>query len=103
MGGSFFSRFSSIHTASRPDALLAFLDEYAALELVQEHKRRATDALELAGGRHVLDVGCGTGVDLVSMLERVRPGGRAVGIDVSARAIAEANRRLGGAPDATAI
>jgi ubiquinone/menaquinone biosynthesis C-methylase UbiE len=101
--GSFWSRFASIDTEARPEALLRFLDEYAALEPVQEHKRRATDALMLAPGDEVLDVGCGTGVDLAGMLERVRPGGRVCGVDASALAVAQANRRLAGAPGATVL
>jgi ubiquinone/menaquinone biosynthesis C-methylase UbiE len=102
-GGSFWSRFASIDTEARPDALLEFLDEYAALAPVQEHKRRATDALALRPGDEVLDIGCGTGVDLPGMLERVRPGGRVCGIDASALAVAQARRRMVDASDATVL
>lgn len=33
-------------------------------------------------GQSVLDVGCGTGSSLFPAAQRVRPGGRAVGIDI---------------------
>jgi SAM-dependent methyltransferase len=41
----------------------------------------------------VLDVDCGTGADLIAIAERLPPGSRATGIDVSASVIAEARRR----------
>ena len=80
----------------RPDMLLDFLDDYAALDAVREHKLRATDALGLTPGRCVLDVGCGTGADLLAMLERVRPDGSVTGIDVSLRALERARARVAG-------
>ena len=48
------------------------------------------DALDLAPGDHVLEVGCGTGNLLALAAERVGPTGRAVGIDRDTRQIAVA-------------
>jgi ubiquinone/menaquinone biosynthesis C-methylase UbiE len=93
---SFGSSFANIDAHARPDALLGFLDDVAALEPVRRSKRQATDALELRPGDRVLDIGCGTGVDLAEMFERVVPGGTVTGLDLSARAAAAAAARTGG-------
>jgi ubiquinone/menaquinone biosynthesis C-methylase UbiE len=90
---SFWSRYRDVDADERPDAMLAILDGYAALEPVRELKRKATEALELRDGSRVLDVGCGTGVDLLPMLDAVRPTGTVTGVDVSRRAVEEVERR----------
>lgn len=41
------------------------------------------DAAELQGGQWALDVGCGCGGTTFSAAQRVRPGGKVVGIDIS--------------------
>lgn len=41
------------------------------------------DAVRLRPGERVIDVGCGTGTTTLEAARRVRPGGSAVGIDVS--------------------
>ena len=96
---SFGSDFTSMDSATRTDELLGFLDEVAATEVVREVKRRATAALELAPGDRILDIGCGTGVDLEEMLEPTLPGGHVTGIDVSVAAIEEADRRFAARPE----
>ncbi|MCW2985587.1 MAG: methyltransferase protein [Conexibacter sp.] len=57
--------------------------------------------LALRGDETVLDLGCGTGRVTAQLLERLGPEGRAIGIDGSARMVAEAARRLGGDPRAS--
>lgn len=50
----------------------------------------ALEALPLAPGMRVLEIGCGPGALARAMAARVAPGGAVVGIDRSARAIAQA-------------
>jgi cyclopropane fatty-acyl-phospholipid synthase-like methyltransferase len=48
------------------------------------------EALPLAPGMRVLEIGCGPGALARAMAERVAPGGAVVGIDRAPRAIAQA-------------
>ena len=73
--------------------MLEFLDAVAGTEPIREVKRRATRALALTPGDRVLDIGCGTGVDLDEMLAPTLPGGEVTGIDVSEIAVARAAGR----------
>lgn len=94
MSGSFGPGFRALDAAESPDALLEFLDRFASVPAVRSMKREATRALGLGPGDRVLDVGCGTGVDLLEMLEQTLPGGSVVGIDSSSRAVEAAANRL---------
>lgn len=71
--------------------LIAYLDSVARTSV--EDKRSSYDALGLAAGMSVLDLGCGTGDDVRAMAEIVGPRGRACGVDASAAMIAEAQAR----------
>lgn len=51
------------------------------------------EAAELQPGERVLDVGCGNGVTTIEAATRVRPGGVAVGVDVSPPMLAVARER----------
>jgi SAM-dependent methyltransferase len=57
---------------------------------------RTMDALDLRAGDAVLDVGCGCGQTTLALAERVGPGGRVDGVDISAPMLAEARRRASG-------
>lgn len=47
----------------------------------------ALDTLGLRSGMRVLDAGCGAGVHLGLLAERIAPGGRVVGLDIDATAL----------------
>jgi SAM-dependent methyltransferase len=68
----------------RTDALNLFTDTFG---------RPPMDALRLAPGERVLDIGCGPGTTALELAARVAPGGEAVGVDISPAMVAAATRR----------
>ena len=58
------------------------------------------DAADLKPGERVLDIGCGNGATTIAAAQRVRPGGAAVGIDLSPQMLGFARQRAEAA-DAT--
>lgn len=67
-------------------------------EREQRHPRQAViqalDTLHLRDGDRVADIGCGPGVHLPHILERVAPGGEVVGIDTNPERLEVAARML---------
>ncbi|MFB6296832.1 MAG: class I SAM-dependent methyltransferase, partial [Halobacteriales archaeon] len=57
-------------------------------------RERSADALALDAGDTVVEMGCGTGVNLPYLRERVGSGGRVVGVDLAAGVLARADRRI---------
>lgn len=54
----------------------------------------AVDALRLRPGMTVIDIGCGTGLNLERLVARVGSSGRVIGIDLSERMLARARARV---------
>lgn len=69
----------------------------------EEVRRRIVADLELRAGDRMLDVGCGPGLWLPLLAERVAPGGRVEGIDASAELTRSATRTVRGAPGGVAV
>jgi ubiquinone/menaquinone biosynthesis C-methylase UbiE len=88
--------FDRVDGTTDPADFVRYLDATRAMDFYQEIKRRSYDLLALNAGDAALDLGCGTGDDVVALAERVGPTGRAVGVDFSATMIAEARRRTAG-------
>jgi ubiquinone/menaquinone biosynthesis C-methylase UbiE len=63
---------------------------------VLRRRRLVSDALAVAAGERVMDVGCGPGFYVAELLERVGADGRVVGIDSSQPMLAVAARRSHG-------
>lgn len=65
-------------------------DRLASLSLVADCRANAADALELDSGETVIEMGCGTGVNVPALRDRVGPGGDVVGLDLTAAMLARA-------------
>ncbi|MDZ7885457.1 MAG: methyltransferase domain-containing protein [Mycobacterium sp.] len=53
----------------------------------------AIDLMALRPGHHVLDIGCGTGLNFPLIQERIGPSGSIVAVDASAQMLKQARRR----------
>ncbi len=73
-----------------------YLDTATALGFFQAYKRESYGWLEAREGHHLLDVGCGTGDDVLALAQVVGDSGRVVGIDNSDTLISEAKKRAEG-------
>jgi len=59
--------------------------------------REAVRRLELQSGQVVLDVACGTGLNFEGIQNRIGPGGRVIGLDLSPEMLAVARERVAAA------
>ncbi|HEX4606997.1 MAG TPA: methyltransferase domain-containing protein [Urbifossiella sp.] len=86
-----------------------FYDRIAtAYDLIADANERAARqagvrALGLTGGEVVLELGFGTGNEILDLAGLVGPTGRVAGIDISPGMLAVANRKLAAAAPATAV
>jgi len=90
------SGFTNVDRAADPRSFVRYLDQARSTDEIQAVKLRTFDILNVRKGSHVLDVGCGTGDDVVALARRVGGSGLAVGVDSSRTMIAEARRRSRG-------
>ncbi len=73
---------------------IAYLDRAAASDVGRRYKADLLDALALAEGLTVLDVGCGPGTDLSALASAVGPTGTVLGVDRDPAMLAAARGRL---------
>ncbi len=97
MDKSFRIKFDQVDRTTDPEDFVRYLDATRATDFFREIKRRSYALLDLHRGDHVCDIGCGTGDDVLALARLVMPSGRAVGMDVSATMIGEAERRAAAA------
>ncbi|MGE5839575.1 MAG: methyltransferase domain-containing protein [Deltaproteobacteria bacterium] len=72
------------------DALVHLL----SLGMDRRYRRIAVERLGLHRGDRVLDLGCGTGLDLPLLSRKVGPNGRVVGLDLSREMLRHAMQRV---------
>ena len=63
-----------------------------AADWLKQLKQMTYDRMQIEAGHHVLDVGCGPGMDTVPLADRVGPTGRVVGVDTDPNMLKEADR-----------
>jgi ubiquinone/menaquinone biosynthesis C-methylase UbiE len=66
---------------------------HAAGDLLQGAKLRSHALLQVSEGQHILDVGCGPGLDTVALAHLVGPRGRIAGVDRDPQMLAAADAR----------
>jgi ubiquinone/menaquinone biosynthesis C-methylase UbiE len=72
----------------------AWIDGQVLLDgMFRDFERILVDEVAAQDARRVLDVGCGTGATTLAIAKRIGPGGRSVGVDISAPMIAVARAR----------
>src|SRR5262249_6602104 len=87
--------FAHVDTADAAQ-LISFLDSARTQPGLRMAKTVALDRLRLRPGQTVLEIGSGTGEDVLEMARRVIPDGRVIGVDISEAMLAEARRRATG-------
>lgn len=87
------SGFTDVDRAADPRSFVRYLDQARSTREIRAAKLRTFDILNVRKGSHILDVGCGTGDDVMALARRVGGSGLAVGVDGSRTMIAEARKR----------
>ena len=85
--------FSDVDASGGPGYFIDYLDAARRQPVVAESKEWILRQLHLERGQRALDIGCGTGEDVVAMAALVGPTGEAVGLDSSQVMITEASKR----------
>lgn len=79
-----------------PQPVVRYLDTVMTTSFAHDYKRRTYQALQVRPGMRLLDVGCGTGVDVLALAELVGRQGKVVGVDEKPAMINECWKRLQG-------
>lgn len=86
-------KWQNVDDHGAPEQFVSYLDANTAQAVVKRYKKMTYQLLNVANGSSVLDIGCGTGDDVLALAELVGPNGKVVGIDNSKSLIEEANQR----------
>lgn len=87
------SGYTNVDASEDPSRYIQRLDAVGSSAFWSSIRRAAREALSLKDGDHALEVGCGTGDEVLAMAEYIGRRGRAVGVDISAVMIQEARCR----------
>lgn len=93
MANSPRSKFDAVDETTDPNDFIQYLDRVRTTDFFRDIKRRTLALMNLHSGEAALDVGCGTGQDVLAMEAQLGPSGRAVGVDLSSVMITAATER----------
>jgi len=88
--------FARVDNSDNPDSFVSYLDTTTGMDFFKVLKSGTYDLLSVREGARILDVGCGTGDDVLAMAQRVGDGGLVVGVDNSETMLSEARQRSEG-------
>lgn len=88
--------FPEVDKTADSHRLVNFLDNAFSLHEVKQIKRQSYELLDLREGEKILEVGCGTGEDVLALSEKTGVSGLVVGVDNSEIMIAAARQRAAG-------
>lgn len=61
---------------------------------IGEYRKKAVNHLALKAGDFVIDLGCGTGLCFPLLIEKIGPGGKLVGVDISSEMLSVAENKV---------
>lgn len=85
--------WENVDTSENSKHFIDYLDAVTAQSEMKRYKINSYRMLNIGKGSTVLDIGCGTGDDVLALAELVGPDGKVVGIDSSKSLIEEAGQR----------
>jgi ubiquinone/menaquinone biosynthesis C-methylase UbiE len=88
--------FRAIDQTSDPEFFIRLLDEAGRLDSIRGCKHMMLNLLDAQKGHRILDVGCGTGEEVMALARLVGSEGLVTGLDKSETMIAEAEKRSAG-------
>jgi len=83
----------NVDDSDNSELFVNMLDATTAQTEVNRYKKKTYQLLNIASGSSVLDIGCGTGDDVLALAELVGLNGKVVGLDNSKSLIEQANER----------
>ena len=96
-GGISLKGFESASHGTEFSSYISALESFDRIEQLQELKALGHERTGINAGAHVLDVGCGFGLETPRLARLVTPGGLVAGCDLSPDFLAEARRRANAA------
>jgi ubiquinone/menaquinone biosynthesis C-methylase UbiE len=88
-----YTRWTDLDRMHDAQSVVTYLDRTTAQESVRAYKAQSFALLAPKAGAALLEVGCGTGMDVRALATMVAPGGRVVGVDRSETLLTEARRQ----------
>ena len=85
--------FEDVDRSGEAAGCAAYLEVASKLPAARAYKGQALEQVAPRPGLAVLEIGCGTGVDLISLARRLGPSGLAVGVDASLHLLAATHHR----------